>query len=238
MTKLTFGRKHALEAIRQAKEHGRDWLYAAYPAPGGRAVKSRTGFLLFDGVAYPVKPLGRLASEIAGTPLTDNPDTTVFRRRFQSLDFQLCNDDFKVAQEDAERQEAEAAVERQRRQAEVWSRPGQAQFRRNVFAAFGARCLISGCATAASLEAAHVVPVADGGEDAAWNGIPLRADLHRLFDAGQIAIDPDDWTVVVGATAIIDYRGFQGERLSSRIAGHAYADRLAAGLRTRVRPPQ
>ena len=33
------------------------------------------------------------------------------------------------------------------------------------------------------LEAAHIVSVKDGGQDVLSNGILLRADLHRLYDA-------------------------------------------------------
>lgn len=41
------------------------------------------------------------------------------------------------------------------------------------------------------LEAAHIVPVAEQGSDDPSNGILLRADLHRLFDNGLMAINPD-----------------------------------------------
>jgi len=35
-------------------------------------------------------------------------------------------------------------------------------------------------------EAAHVHPYADGGEHALPNGLLLRADIHRLYDAGYV----------------------------------------------------
>lgn len=93
--------------------------------------------------------------------MVDNPFTNVFRRYFESLEFQLIKnpDD-----------EAEIAVERQLRLAEVWGRPGQAKFHRAVFELFGARCLVTGCQSLVALEAAHIIPVAGGGCDEAWNG--------------------------------------------------------------------
>ena len=94
---------------------------------------------------------------------------------------------------DSPEDEAENATERQRRLAEVWEHPGQARFRRAVFEMFGARCVVTGCETLMALEAAHVLPVSSGGGDKGWNGIPLRADLRRLFDAGAIMIDPTSW---------------------------------------------
>jgi predicted restriction endonuclease len=61
--------------------------------------------------------------------------------------------------------------------------------------------MISGCETLAVLGAAHIILVSFGGNDEASNGIPLRADLHRLFDAGLIAINAQPCTLSVGKTA-------------------------------------
>lgn len=205
MTELTFDRDHAEKAIELARDNGQAWLYESYPKPNGQMRKSSTGFLLYEGVAYPVKPLGRLANKLAGNPMTNNPITNVFRRYFEGLGFQLI--------ENADN-EAEIATKRQRRLADVWERPGQAKFRRVVFEMFGARCLISGCENLTVLEAAHVVPVSSGGGDDAWNGIPLRADLHRLFDAGYITIESDGWTLIVAEAARKDYGQYHGMDLS------------------------
>ena len=58
--------------------------------------------------------------------------------------------------------------------------------------AYGNTCAISGCQITSILEAAHVVPFRAKGADTLANGILLRIDLHRLFDADQLAIDPKD----------------------------------------------
>ena len=50
------------------------------------------------------------------------------------------------------------------------------------------RCLISGCAELLALDAAHIDPVRNDGSDALDNGLLLRADIHRLFDAGLVTI--------------------------------------------------
>lgn len=42
----------------------------------------------------------------------------------------------------------------------------------------------------AVVHAAHLVPFAAGGVDAADNGVLLRVDLHVLFDADLIGIEP------------------------------------------------
>lgn len=225
MTDLIFERNHALDAIRLAKANGREWLYESYPKPNGQTRRSSTGFLMHEGAAYPVKPLGRLANEIAGSPMTNNPITNVFRRYFENLEFQLI---------DSPEDEAESTAERQRRLAEVWERPGQAKFRRAVFDLFGARCLVTGCETLMALEAAHVLPVSCGGCDEGWNGIPLRADLHRLFDAGVIMLEPSTWKLVVMEPVRKEYGRYHGLDLGPLFAKIHDASKLAAALRKRL----
>lgn len=78
-------------------------------------------------------------------------------------------------------------AERQRRVCAVLARPEQQQARRRAFDQHGA-CLISGEPVPEALEAAHIRPVYAGGTDARDNILLLRADLHRLFDAGLITI--------------------------------------------------
>lgn len=225
MADLIFDRKHAMEAIRLAKTNGQEWLYERYPKPNGQKRRSSTGFLMHEGAAYPVKPLGRLANEIAGNPMTANPITNVFRKYFEKLGFQLI---------DSPEDEAETATQRQRRLAEVWERPGQARFRRAVFEMFGARCVVTGCETLMALEAAHVLPVSSGGGDEGWNGIPLRADLHRLFDAGAIMIDPTSWKLSVVDALREEYGQYHGLDLEPVIAEIDGAAELAAALRKRM----
>ncbi len=41
------------------------------------------------------------------------------------------------------------------------------------------------------VEASHIKPFAAGGEHAVPNGLPLRRDLHRLFDLGFVTVRPD-----------------------------------------------
>ena len=41
------------------------------------------------------------------------------------------------------------------------------------------------------IDAAHIRPWAAGGAHSIPNGIPLRRDLHRLFDLGYVTIRPN-----------------------------------------------
>jgi putative restriction endonuclease len=72
----------------------------------------------------------------------------------------------------------------------VQPRLGQGIFRIAMTSAYGA-CAVSGEHSLPALEAAHVRPYADGGAHALPNGLLLRADVHRLNDAGYVTVTPD-----------------------------------------------
>ena len=65
-----------------------------------------------------------------------------------------------------------------------------AKFRPRILALDG-QCVISGETTRAALDAAHIVPAAENGNEILENGIALRADIHRLYDAGKFVIHPE-----------------------------------------------
>lgn len=70
-------------------------------------------------------------------------------------------------------------------------RIGQGAFRAGVIDAYNKRCSISGEKTLPVLEAAHIKPYSMSGLNLISNGILLRSDMHKLFDAGYITITPD-----------------------------------------------
>jgi len=80
-------------------------------------------------------------------------------------------------------------IERQRTIASIIARPGQPRFRQDVLQAYNKSCLITGESMQEVLEAAHIIPVENGGADESSNGLCLRVDIHRLFDSGNIKID-------------------------------------------------
>ena len=64
---------------------------------------------------------------------------------------------------------------------------------------------------------AVIVPVSCGGGDEAWNGIPLGADLHRLFDAVIIIVDAQNLTISAVETARKDYGAYYGNDLPAHV---------------------
>lgn len=93
-------------------------------------------------------------------------------------------------------------------------RPGQGNFRTAMLERYGGECCITGCRVDTLLEAAHIIPYRGDQSDDPTNGLLLRVDLHRLFDAHLVSIHPTTLTVEV-ATALADagYQAFHGKRL-------------------------
>lgn len=69
-------------------------------------------------------------------------------------------------------------------------RLGQGAFRVVVTEAYRRTCAITGENTLPVLEAAHIKPYAEEGPHDVANGLLLRSDFHKLFDAGLITVTP------------------------------------------------
>ncbi len=79
-----------------------------------------------------------------------------------------------------------------------WSEPvpqrrrlGQGTFQAVVLDAYGRRCAITGEKAVPALDAAHIRPFAEKPMHELTNGLLLRSDVHRLFDAGYITVTPE-----------------------------------------------
>ena len=86
---------------------------------------------------------------------------------------------------------------------EQWEREGD--FRKNVLAV-DEMCVITGEETPEVLDAAHLRPVKEGGEECVENGFILRTDIHRLYDRGMFLISPNDGTLVIDKNLSKYYR--------------------------------
>ena len=78
------------------------------------------------------------------------------------------------------------------------SRPLQAILRKMLLST-QRECIVSGCQVECCLEAAHLLPAKNGGEERPENMVLLRADLHRLFDAGLLSLRIDSGRIQVFA---------------------------------------
>lgn len=73
----------------------------------------------------------------------------------------------------------------------VRGRLGQGAFRALVTDAYNRRCAISGERTLPALEAAHIMDYTESGPNRIENGLLLRSDIHKLFDAGYLTVTPE-----------------------------------------------
>ena len=90
----------------------------------------------------------------------------------------------------------------------------QGLFRRDVLKAYGGACAVSGTSLELVLDAAHIQPFVSLASNHVQNGIPLRRDVHRLFDAGLITLR-SDYTIQVSARlAQTPYADLEGRELS------------------------
>ncbi len=85
------------------------------------------------------------------------------------------------------------------RHALVRVRRGQRQFREHLLAHQGSVCAFTGGAPRRVLEAGHLYSFAQRGRHEDYGGLMLRRDIHRLFDDGVLAVDPDRLRVDVAS---------------------------------------
>ncbi|MEV0131172.1 HNH endonuclease [Dactylosporangium sp. NPDC050688] len=69
-------------------------------------------------------------------------------------------------------------------------RLGQQAFKGVVLDAYRHRCAITGAKIRPVLQAAHILPLPNGGEHRLDNGLLLRSDVHIMFDRGYLSVDP------------------------------------------------
>jgi len=84
-------------------------------------------------------------------------------------------------------------------------RVGQNAFKALVQEAYGRRCAVTGTKIVPVLEAAHIRPVTNAGENRVDNGLLLRSDVHKLFDDGYLGIHPSTKVLMVSPRLRLEY---------------------------------
>ncbi|MFF0172891.1 HNH endonuclease [Micromonospora profundi] len=105
------------------------------------------------------------------------------------------------------------------RQARVRVRVGQGGFRERLLTTQGPVCAFTGPSPAAALEAAHLYSYAAIGQHHDDGGLLLRRDVHRLFDQGDIAVDPHTLTISL-REELLTYTGYaplHGQPLATKL---------------------
>lgn len=110
----------------------------------------------------------------------------------------------------------------------VVDKPWQPSFRSNVLRAYEGRCCVTGSDVVEALEAAHIRPFKGPRTNTIVNGLALRADVHRLWDRGLVAVDESSLEVLVAprlhGTA---YEHLRGGRISTPVDSKQHPSALA-----------
>ncbi|KAA9010331.1 HNH endonuclease [Histidinibacterium aquaticum] len=111
-------------------------------------------------------------------------------------------------------------AERKRKTAIAKARPEQWKFREQAMERHGGRCVVTGASIAAVLDAAHVIPHTGNDEfEVPENSLVLRRDIHALFDACLIAINPKSARLVLAPElASSPYRELAGRTIHHKLA--------------------
>lgn len=108
---------------------------------------------------------------------------------------------------------------RQKRRGKVYgvqSRPDQAAFATAVRENCFSTCVVTGSRVSRRCEAVHLIEHKNEGLDCLSNGLWMRADIHELFDAGNLAINPDSMQICFTEDVLAldeDLRRLNGEYL-------------------------
>lgn len=106
---------------------------------------------------------------------------------------------------------------------EVFVRGGV--FKRQIPELYNNTCCISGLQVvtninASLIDACHIVPFSESHDDTITNGLALCPTLHRAFDRGLVAINPDGYRVMVSkrftepVTSIYSICQFEGKEIN------------------------
>lgn len=85
-------------------------------------------------------------------------------------------------------------------EAVVRVRRGQRNFRNDLLKKYSGNCAFTGSAPDRVLEAGHLYSYAKLGEHHEHGGLLLRRDIHRLFDDGWLAVNPETLKVDVSSS--------------------------------------
>ncbi|MBW4581087.1 MAG: HNH endonuclease [Tildeniella nuda ZEHNDER 1965/U140] len=111
----------------------------------------------------------------------------------------------------------------------IVQRRGQSEFRLGLLNAYAGQCPITNCNIEAAIEAAHIMSYRGDKSNHITNGLPLRADIHILFDLHLLSIHPDTYRVLLSpeVASSSNYGAYAGQKLRLPQNKAASPDRTA-----------
>ena len=96
-------------------------------------------------------------------------------------------------------------------------RRGQNKLRENLFLLYQGRCCITRFNIKEILHACHILPHSETGDNSSLNAILLRSDIHDLFDANLIGVNPSTMKVKVKKSLFVtEYSQLEGVEILER----------------------
>lgn len=98
---------------------------------------------------------------------------------------------------------------------EVKERKWQDELKRALCRAYGDRCCVSGCDVVQVLDAAHLSEASSKSSYHPRNALLLRSDIHKLFDAYLLGIEPTSGKLALAPSILSKpmYRDLHGARI-------------------------
>ena len=165
-----------------------------------------------------------LKTGLNGLP-SAQPD--VLNNWFSTKGFYTFTTDDKINEDEAD---SRFRVEFEKTWVEQFTRREQTRFRKEVMADCEGRCVVTGCVDILALDAAHIVPYRENRSFDRANGVILRTDIHRLFDARLIDIDPISGKIKCSNYLSESYRKYAGTSIDEKVFS-----RISRSLKARHR---
>lgn len=123
-----------------------------------------------------------------------------------------------IQPQDLSQAECKALIEWDTADERVWARVDlvkreqQARFRTVVMEAYESTCAVTQTDVPKALQAAHIDPYRGRKSQTVVNGILLRSDIHLLYDAYMLSVEPESKKVVLGDALLSseEYRKLKG----------------------------
>ena len=107
-------------------------------------------------------------------------------------------------------------------------RQGQQNFRIKVLSAYSNRCCVTNSDLIESIEANHIEPYRNIDSNNINNGIPLRADIHKLWTQGLLGIDKN-YKIILHDKAknSLTYKDFNGIKIKIPINSNYHPNKIS-----------
>lgn len=171
-----------------------DYLSQSSNETGEKILGARGYFIVYKNVQYPMKAIAKMACWRQSGDFLQT-QSNYYAQALEELGVKILH-----------QPKTQTTNTPTKKFYEVLSRPEQSKFRSKVLNLYGSQCVVTGCSVTEALEAAHVIAHSLSNDNSAQNGLPLRRDVHRLFDLGLISIHSDSLEVVLDVAIQNEYK--------------------------------